>query len=141
MGDICLDAASIKELENPVLSGFIQMFFQSLGNVAGGLLLLKFVTKQQISKVFESNQRTFMACGGQDELDAWAEEFSIQKSTVEALRREEYELRDVLDLTETDIQALNGGQGLKGGPKRRLVDSEGEEIVEGTPQKKSGPRV
>ena len=64
-----------------------------------------------------------MACGGQDELDVWAEEFSIQKSTVESLRQEEYELRDVLDLTETDIQALNGGQGLKGGPKRRLLEA------------------
>jgi hypothetical protein len=42
MGDISLDAASCKELENPVLSSFIQMFYQSLGNIAGGLLLMKF---------------------------------------------------------------------------------------------------
>ena len=42
MGDISLDAASVKELENPVLSSFIQMFFQSLGNIAGGMLLMKF---------------------------------------------------------------------------------------------------
>ena len=61
MGDICLDAASIKELENPVLSGFIQMFFQSLGNVAGGLLLLKFVTPSDWF-FFKTSKRTLLLC-------------------------------------------------------------------------------
>ena len=46
MGDISLDAASVKELDNPVLSSYIQIFFQSLGNISGGLLLMKFVTPQ-----------------------------------------------------------------------------------------------
>ena len=44
IGDIALDAASVKELEDPILSGYLQMFYQSFGNIMGGMLLIKFVT-------------------------------------------------------------------------------------------------
>lgn len=43
MGDIALDAASVKELENPVLSSMLQLFFQSFGMIAGGFLMMKIV--------------------------------------------------------------------------------------------------
>ena len=43
MGDISLDAASAKELNDPILSSMLQLFFQSLGNIAGGLLLMKLI--------------------------------------------------------------------------------------------------
>ena len=42
MGDICIDAASVKELNNPVLSSNLQLVFQSFGNIVGGLVMVKF---------------------------------------------------------------------------------------------------
>jgi len=56
MGDISLDAASVKELDNPVSSSYIQMFYQSLGNIAGGLLLMKFVKPNSDWYLFETKQ-------------------------------------------------------------------------------------
>ena len=65
-----------------------------------------------------------MAFGGEkDDIDKWAEEFSIHESTIAALRQDEYELSDILKLTESDLKELNGGKGLKGGPKRRLLEA------------------
>ena len=43
MGDIAIDAASAKELNNPVLSSMLQLFFQNIGFIFGTLILLKLV--------------------------------------------------------------------------------------------------
>ena len=43
MGDIALDAACVKELENPVESSFIMMFYLTLGKITGGFILMKFI--------------------------------------------------------------------------------------------------
>ena len=65
-----------------------------------------------------------MAFGGEkDDIDKWSEEFSIHESTIAALRQDEYELSDILKLTESDLKELNSGKGLKGGPKRRLLEA------------------
>ena len=44
MGDICVDALAATELNDPVLSGALQAIFQPVGNIAGGLLIMKFST-------------------------------------------------------------------------------------------------
>jgi len=41
VGDICIDAASVKELEDPVLASNLQLGFQSLGNIVGGFFIVK----------------------------------------------------------------------------------------------------
>mgnify|MGYP000883549226 CR=1 FL=1 len=41
MGDISLDAAAIKELDDPVLASQLQWAFQSIGTMVGGIVMVK----------------------------------------------------------------------------------------------------
>lgn len=41
LGDVCIDAASVKELGNPVLAGWLQSAFQPMGVIVGGIFVIK----------------------------------------------------------------------------------------------------
>jgi hypothetical protein len=41
MGDVGIDAASVVELEDPVLAGYLQAGMQPLGGIVGSFLMLK----------------------------------------------------------------------------------------------------
>ena len=40
-GDVCVDAAAVKELNDPVLAGYLQAGMQPAGLIIGGLLTIK----------------------------------------------------------------------------------------------------
>lgn len=43
MGDVSTDAASVKELNDPVLAGYLQAVLQPLGTIIGGILIIKII--------------------------------------------------------------------------------------------------
>ena len=62
-----------------------------------------------------------MAEADVDPLQQWGKENNIQDSTIQALKEAGCELEDLPDVTESDINELNGGEGLPTFHKRRLL--------------------
>ena len=57
-----------------------------------------------------------------DPLQRWGKENSIHESTIQALNEAGLEFDDLPHFTESDIDALNNGNGIPLGHKRRLLN-------------------
>ena len=56
-----------------------------------------------------------------DPLERWGKENNVQDSTIQALKEAGFELEDIPHIIESDVNGLNGGQGIPLGHKRRLL--------------------
>ena len=56
-----------------------------------------------------------------DPLERWGKENNVQDSTIQALKEAGFELDDLPNVTESDINELNDEEGIPTGHKRRLL--------------------